>query len=183
MRRLLDALPPRGEQAASAVALEALTSIRRSRVDGMLKQLAVDGAAERAGSGWLATGEPWVFAREHYEGVVATRRREADIMRRYVRGERCLMQLLQEALDDPSAAPCGRCSACLGRLPDGVPARPSDAVTRSVATLLLPRATTSSTALQWPAARAARASGSPAGPAGGGRAAPWPSRTPPSGGS
>ena len=38
-------------------------------------------------------------------------------------GERCLMQLLQEALDDPSAAPCGRCSACLGRLPDGVPAR------------------------------------------------------------
>ena len=86
MRRLLDALPRRGEQAASAVALEALTSIRRSRVDGMLKQLAVDGAAERAGSGWVATGEPWVFAREHYEGVVATRRREADIMRRYVRG-------------------------------------------------------------------------------------------------
>ena len=69
-------------QAASAVALEALTSIRRSRVDGMLKQLAVDGAAERAGSGWVATGEPWVFAVDHYEGVVATRRREADIMRR-----------------------------------------------------------------------------------------------------
>ena len=132
------------------MALEALTSIRRSRVDGMLKQLAVDGAAERAGSGWVATGEPWVFAREHYEGVVATRRREADIMRRYVRGERCLMQLLQEALDDPSAAPCGRCSACLGRLPDGVPARPSDAVTRSVATLLRRGHHVVDPRLQWP---------------------------------
>jgi ATP-dependent DNA helicase RecQ len=150
MRRLLDALPPRGEAGASAVALEALTSIRRSRVDGMLKQLAVDGAAERGGSGWVSSGEPWVFAADHYAGVVATRRREADIMRRYVRGERCLMQLLQEALDDPTAAPCGRCSACLGRLPDGVPARPSDAVTRSVATQLRRGHHVVDPRLQWP---------------------------------
>ncbi len=28
------------------------------------------------------------------------------------------MQLLQESLDDPSAEPCGRCSVCLGALPE-----------------------------------------------------------------
>ena len=50
--------------------------------------------------GWLATGQPWVFDAAHYEGVLAVRRREAAIMRAYTRGERCLMQLLQESLDD-----------------------------------------------------------------------------------
>ena len=38
-------------------------------------------------------------------------------MRAYVRGERCLMELLQESLDDPAAEPCGRCSVCRGGLP------------------------------------------------------------------
>jgi ATP-dependent DNA helicase RecQ len=60
------------------------------------------------------------------------------------------MQLLQEALDDPTAAPCGRCSVCLGRLPDGVPARPSDAVTRSVATALRRGHHVVEPRLQWP---------------------------------
>ena len=150
MRRLLDAMPRRGEEPASSIALEALTGIRRSRLDGMLKQLAVDGAVDRVGKGWLATGEPWVFAREHYDSVVATRRREADIMRDYTRGARCLMQLLQEALDDPTAQPCGRCSVCLGRLPDGVAALPSDATTRAVATALRRESHVVEPRLQWP---------------------------------
>ena len=38
-------------------------------------------------------------------------------MRRYAHGEGCLMQFLQQALDDPDPAPCGRCSVCDGRLP------------------------------------------------------------------
>ncbi len=102
----------------------------------MLKQLAVDEVVERLPSGWIATGEPYVFPRAHYDGVVATRRREAAIMRDYVRGARCLMQLLQEALDDATAQPCGRCSVCLGHLPEGVAGRPSDAVVRAVAAAL-----------------------------------------------
>ena len=94
--------------------------LRRGRVELMLKQLAVDGVVERVEDGWVATGEPWTYDADHYDGIVAVRRREADIMRAYTRGARCLMQLLQEALDDPSAQPCGRCSVCLGRLPEGI---------------------------------------------------------------
>ena len=67
----------------------------------MLKQLAVDGVVDRVEGGWVGTGKPWSYDAEHYDGVVAVRRREADIMRAYVRGERCLMELLQESLDDP----------------------------------------------------------------------------------
>lgn len=104
----------------SVITLEAESGVRRTRVELLLKQLAVDGIVERSVDGWSATGAPWTYDQEHYESVVATRRREAEIMRRYVRGEGCLMHLLQESLDDPTAAPCGRCSVCVGALPDGL---------------------------------------------------------------
>ena len=38
-------------------------------------------------------------------------------MRAYAHGEGCLMQFLQQALDDPDPQPCGRCSVCTGELP------------------------------------------------------------------
>jgi len=131
---------------ATVPALEAETGLRRGRVELMLKQLAVDGAVERVEGGWRPTGAPWVYDLEHYNGILATRRREADIMRAYTRGQRCLMQLLQESLDDISAAPCGRCSVCLGHLPQPLRARPEprtvEAVThrlRGEVTILEPR--------------------------------------------
>ncbi|MDY6808180.1 MAG: RecQ family ATP-dependent DNA helicase [Actinomycetota bacterium] len=96
--------------------LEASTGFRRGRVELMLKQLAVDGAADRGPDGWRSTGVPWTYDAEHYDGVIEVRRREADIMRSYVAGRQCLMQLLTSSLDDPEAQPCGRCSVCRGRL-------------------------------------------------------------------
>ena len=83
--------------------LEAESGLRRGRVELMLKQLAVDGGSSGSSRGGCA-GAAWTYDREHYDGIVATRRREADIMRDYTRGRRCLMQLLQESLDDASAA-------------------------------------------------------------------------------
>ncbi|HET7328917.1 MAG TPA: DEAD/DEAH box helicase [Nocardioidaceae bacterium] len=123
-------------EAASVPSLEAETGLRRGRVELMLKQLAVDGAVERVESGWRRTGADWSFDAEHYEGIVATRRREADIMRAYTSGARCLMQLLQESLDDPSAQPCNRCSVCLGRLPEPLTAAPQAETVRAVSGLL-----------------------------------------------
>ncbi|MDF0529148.1 DEAD/DEAH box helicase [Tsukamurella sp. 8F] len=120
----------------SAVALEAGTGIRRTRIELMLKQLAVDGAVDRVDGGWRATGAPWHFDAKHYEGIVAVRRREADIMRAYTRGDRCLMQLLTESLDDPDAAECGRCSVCLGRRPEQLDGAPDRATVTNVARAL-----------------------------------------------
>ena len=39
-------------------------------------------------------------------------------MRRYASGAGCLMEFLQQALDDPDPGPCGRCSVCTGTLPE-----------------------------------------------------------------
>ncbi|MGI8417036.1 MAG: RecQ family ATP-dependent DNA helicase [Nakamurella sp.] len=136
MQRLLDVTPLQPAEPASVPALEAESGLRRTKVELMLKQLAVDDIVERTESGWVRTGKQWQYDKEHYDGVVAVRQREADIMRDYSRGTRCLMQLLQEALDDPTAAPCGRCSVCTGELPDNLPEQPSIEVTRAVAGVL-----------------------------------------------
>jgi ATP-dependent DNA helicase RecQ len=137
VQRLLRGLDGYGpDQPATVPALEAETGLRRTRVELMLKQLAVDGVVDRVERGWVRTGAEWTFDAAHYDGIVAVRRREADIMRAYTHGDRCLMQLLQESLDDPSAEPCGRCSVCLGELPDPLAARP-DADTVATITRLL----------------------------------------------
>ncbi|HEX6485257.1 MAG TPA: ATP-dependent DNA helicase RecQ, partial [Nocardioidaceae bacterium] len=52
------------------------------------------------------------------------------------RGERCLMQLLQESLDDPTAEPCGRCSVCRGELPGELAGAPSSETVATVTRLL-----------------------------------------------
>lgn len=120
----------------SVPALEAETGLRRTRAELLLKQLAVDDIVERSTDGWTATGATWHFDAEHVAGVLATRRREAQIMRDYTRGRRCLMQLLQESLDDPQAEPCGRCSVCTGSLPDGLTAEASAATLHEVGAVL-----------------------------------------------
>ncbi len=124
------------EEPLSVAAVEAQSGVRRGRVELMLKQLAVDGVVERVEKGWLATGVEWVHDAEHYDGVVAVRRREADIMRAYTRGERCLMELLQTSLDDPHAEPCGRCSVCRGALPEALDGAPTPETLQAVTRLL-----------------------------------------------
>ncbi|MFT3859736.1 RecQ family ATP-dependent DNA helicase [Micropruina sp.] len=133
VRGLLAALEA-SEGPASVPQLEAETGLRRTKVELYLKQLAVAGVTQRVTEGWRATGQPWAFEAEHYAGVLAVRRREAAIMRAYTRGERCLMQLLQESLDDPTAAPCGRCSVCRNTLPAPLDPEPLTETVRAVAT-------------------------------------------------
>ncbi|HZB50344.1 MAG TPA: helicase-related protein, partial [Mycobacteriales bacterium] len=116
-RRVLALLPRSADEAVSVPAIEAETGLRRGRLDALLKTLRVDGAVERAGSGWFATGQEWVYDAVKYDRVVAARRAEAGLMRTYAAGSRCLMEVLTEALDDPAAGPCGRCSVCTGELP------------------------------------------------------------------
>ena len=132
--RVLAVLP--GDGPASVVQLEAESGVRRGRVELLLKQLAVEEVVERVEGGWRATGRAWHHDAEHYAGVVAVRRREAEVMRRYTAGTTCLMELLQEVLDDPHASPCGRCSVCRGGLPEGLADRPDPGTVGAVAQVL-----------------------------------------------
>ena len=101
----------------SVLALESATAIRRGRLEGLLKILAVDDVVFREGTQWHATGTTWTYDSERWDSLAAVRRNEADLMRRYAGGTSCLMRTLQTALDDPDPADCGRCSVCTGNIP------------------------------------------------------------------
>ena len=123
VERILEVL---ADEPQSLVAVEAATGIRRGRLETVLKILAVDEAVERRAGGWVATGKPWYFDSAKWDALRKVRAAEADLMRAYAHGEGCLMQFLQQALDDPDQRPCGRCSVCTGELP--LPgARPQEA--------------------------------------------------------
>jgi ATP-dependent DNA helicase RecQ len=101
-----------GAKAQSTTALEAQVDLRRTTLELLLKVLDVDGAVKRVDGGWVATGAQWSYDGERYARVAAARELEQQSMVDYERGDRCRMQLLQEDLDDPTAAPCGRCDVC-----------------------------------------------------------------------
>ena len=116
--------PPAGMEPMSESALSSATGIRPGRLATLVKILAVDGAVRRVEGGWVGTGQPWHFDAPKWDELRSVRAAEADLMRRYAHGEGCLMQFLQQALDDPDPQPCGRCTVCDGRLPEPG-ARPS----------------------------------------------------------
>ena len=115
VRRVLEHL---ADGPASLPTIESATGIRRNRLEGMLKLLAACGVVNKDGQAWAATGEQYVHDQPKWDALAASRANEADLMRKYAAGQGCLMQFLQQALDDPSPSPCGRCSFCTGVLPE-----------------------------------------------------------------
>jgi len=121
VRRTLEALAaesapdgPGSGRPLSTAALEARVDLRRTRLETMLKVLDVDGAVRRVKGGWISTGRPWHYDAERYRRVAEARAAEQEAMRRYAATEGCRMEFLRRCLDDPEAAPCGRCDSCTG---------------------------------------------------------------------
>jgi ATP-dependent DNA helicase RecQ len=113
VRAVLDVLAG-ADQPLSTPALEARVDLRRSRLEMMLKVLDVDGAVRRVSGGWVATGQRWWYDADRYRRIAGARRAEQRMMREYVSTSSCRMEFLRRCLDDPEAAPCGRCDTCAG---------------------------------------------------------------------
>lgn len=103
-----------GPEPLSVAALETRVDIRRTPLELLLKVLDVDGAVQKVRGGWVSTGQPWVYDEERYTRIAQAREAEQQAMLEYQSGRTCRMELLQRQLDDPSAAPCGRCDVCVG---------------------------------------------------------------------
>ncbi|MDL4775092.1 MULTISPECIES: RecQ family ATP-dependent DNA helicase [Thermomonosporaceae] len=114
VRATLEVLSDAG-RTLSTGALEPRVDLGRARLEMMLKVLDVDGAVRRVKGGWTATGDAWVYDRERYERVAAERSREQRAMLDYIATTGCREEFLRRQLDDPAAAPCGRCDNCTGR--------------------------------------------------------------------
>ena len=112
-----------GDEPMSTPALESIVDLRRTPLELLLKVLDVDGAVRRVTGGWIATGARWEYDADRYRRIAAARESEQEAMLAYERGDACRMELLQRELDDPGAAPCGRCDVCAGPwYPSDVPA-------------------------------------------------------------
>ena len=114
VRATLDALADAGRPLSTA-AIETRVDLSRGRLESMLKVLDVDGAVTRTAGGWMATGKPWEYDGERYERVARERAREQQAMLAYQATDACRMEFLRQELDDPEAAPCGRCDNCTGQ--------------------------------------------------------------------
>jgi len=114
VRATLAALAAAGRPLSTA-ALETRVDLSRSRLEMMLKVLDVDGAVRRVSGGWAATGRDWSYDADRYARVAAERSREQQAMLGYLEAGGCRMEYLRRELDDPAAAPCGRCDSCTGR--------------------------------------------------------------------
>lgn len=131
----------------SSAALETHVSLRRTRLELMLKVLDVDGAVRRVRGGWEATGAPWEYDADRYQRVAQAREAEQSAMRQYIRTTGCRMGFLRRLLDDPTLTgdegACGRCDNCGGTAPVVLPdAEESSAVSRELSTpgvQILPR--------------------------------------------
>jgi len=111
VRLLLQALSD--DQPISVPALEKTVDLRRTRLEMVLKVLAVDGAVRRVQGGWLRTGQPWSYDAERYDGLRQARGSERRQMLTYPSADvDCRMRFLTDALDDPAAEACGRCDRC-----------------------------------------------------------------------
>ena len=114
VRATIDALADAGRPLSTA-AIETRVDLSRGRLESMLKVLDVDGAVTRTAGGWMATGKPWEYDGERYERVARERAREQQAMLAYQATDACRMEFLRRELDDPEAAPCGRCDNCTGQ--------------------------------------------------------------------
>lgn len=130
--RVLAALSEAGAP-MSTPALEAVVDIRRTPLELLLKVLDVDGAVARVQGGWVSTGVPWDYDEDRYARIAAERVAEQQHMIAYEETAACRMEFLQRALDDDTAAPCGRCDNCAGAwFPSAIGADATDAASAAL---------------------------------------------------
>ena len=110
IQAVLDTLANRGPLSLDEIGAE--LNQGRNAIEKALKLLEVDGAVTHDKHGYSRTTTPWRPDTARFEQVTRLRRHEVEQMRRYVEHQGCLMEFLARSLDDPNAAPCGKCMNC-----------------------------------------------------------------------
>jgi ATP-dependent DNA helicase RecQ len=95
--------------------LESSVNLSRTRLTSLLDILDVHGAITRTKGGWLLGDPSWSYDAETAARLRALRRDEAAEMLEWASGTGCRLEYLRARLDDPDAAPCGRCDTCVPR--------------------------------------------------------------------
>lgn len=108
----------RRDEPTSIPALEASVPLARSRLDTLMKVLAVDGVVERVRGGYVATGRSWSPDPRQRAALQRARAAEHAQVEAWLTHDGCRMHALLAALDDQHAPTrCGRCDGCGASFP------------------------------------------------------------------
>ncbi|MCX6646219.1 MAG: RecQ family ATP-dependent DNA helicase [bacterium] len=113
---ILDALE-KAEEGLTIRELGRVANINYGNIEKALRILSVQQNAPviYRDKKWHRTVNPFVIDRDMIDKIMAHRRREQKKMLEYIGTDKCLMEFLSEELNDPYAAPCGRCANCIGK--------------------------------------------------------------------
>lgn len=146
IRGVVGALDP--VDPTSVPALEARVPLARSRLETLLKVLAVDGVVERVRGGYLATGEAWTPDPAQRAALQRARAAEHAEVEAWLASSGCRTAGLLAALDDRHAPDrCDRCDRCGS---DFVPVEVTPQVRRAVAERLADTPVELPVRKQWP---------------------------------
>ncbi len=97
--------------------LEQYSNLRNGQINKVLKLLSVESPSPviKNGSKWFRTPVTFSLDRERINHLTQQREMEWAEVQEYITTANCKMNFLQNALDDDTTFPCGKCSSCLGR--------------------------------------------------------------------
>ncbi len=108
----------RADEPMSEAKIEAHVDIKRTRLQGLLKVLDVEGAVSRAQAGWTRTANEWTYNEQRYDRVRRAREEDQQLILDYKDSKSCRMAFLRRSLDDPDLTTgwkCERCDICADR--------------------------------------------------------------------
>lgn len=96
--------------------LEQRVNLRFGQIEKVLKYLSVEEQSPvvKDGARWKRTPVRYRMDHERIERLTQQREVEWQEVQAFIDTRDCLMGFLRQALDDPLAEPCGRCSSCRG---------------------------------------------------------------------
>jgi ATP-dependent DNA helicase RecQ len=101
------------EAPTSLPMLESRVPLARTRLETLLKVLAVDGVVDRVRGGYIATGQPWQPDPGQRQALQHARSGEHAAVESWLAAPGCRMGRLLRSLDDVEAPEsCGRCDGC-----------------------------------------------------------------------
>ena len=102
--------------------LQQRLNLSKGKIEKILKFLLLESPApiqripSGRGSAYVLNPVRWQMPTDRIERITNLRRQEQERMGIYMNNRQCLMQFLAEELNDPNAAPCGKCVNCTGQL-------------------------------------------------------------------
>ncbi len=112
---ILDALNE-SDDGLSVPSMESILNLQKGQIERTMKFLTIESPSPvvKIGSKWLTTASAvnYEIDKRYVDSILKIRRQEQKQMQEYMDHKGCLMEFLQNSLDDPNTQACGKCKDC-----------------------------------------------------------------------